>query len=104
MDRIVIIDEKNLNVLKSEIAEAVVQALKTINGPYGNNQPISEWIDVDEAKKILGYRSKTKLQELRDSGAIIFTKYGRKIKYNRQSLFDFLEKNKKSNINEYGKK
>ena len=104
MDRIVIIDEKNLNVLKSEIAEAVVQALKTINGPYGNNQPISEWIDVDEAKKILGYRSKTKLQELRNAGAIIFSKYGRKIKYNRQSLYDFLEKNKKSNTYEYGKK
>ena len=97
MDRIVIIDEKNLNVLKSEIAEAVVQALKTINGPYGNNQPISEWIDVDEAKRILSYKSRTTLQQLRDNGSIIFTKYGRKIKYNRQSLYDFLEKNKKSN-------
>ena len=104
MDRIFIIDEKNLNKLKSEIAESVVQALKTMNGSFSNNQTICEWIDVDEAKKILGYRSKTKLQQLCNSGAIVFTKYGRKIKYHRQSLYDFLEKNKKSNTYENGNK
>ena len=102
MDRIIIMDEKYLMELKAEIAEAVIEALKSMNGPFNNNQSTPEWVDDIEAKKILGYRSKTKLQELRNSGAIVISRYGRKIKYLRQSLLDFLEKNKKVNNYHYG--
>ena len=102
MDRIIVMDEKYLNELKSEIAEAVIEALKSMNGQFNNNQPTLEWVDDVEAKKILGYRSKTKMQELRNKGVIIFSRYGRKIKYLRQSLIDFLEKNKKINTYNYG--
>jgi hypothetical protein len=95
MDRIIILDENNLRELKSEIAEAVIIALKSMNGPLNTYQAPSEWVDGDEAKRILGYQ-KTKMQELRTTGAIVFTKYGRKIKYLRQSLLDFLDKNKRN--------
>lgn len=100
MDRIIVMDEKYLTELKSEIVEAVIAALK-MNGSSNNAQPASEWVDDVEAKKILGYRSKTKMQELRNSRAIVFSRYGRKIKYLRKSLMDFLEKNKKTNTYNY---
>lgn len=95
MDRIIIMDEKYLDELKSEIAEAVLDGLKTVNTGSDNNVSNSEWVDGVEARRILGYK-KTKMQELRNSRAIIFSKYGRKIKYDRQSLLEFLEKNKKT--------
>jgi hypothetical protein len=101
MDRIIVMDEKYLNELKSEIAEAVIEALRSMKSPLNNNQAVSEWVDDVEAKKILGYRSKTKMQELRNSRAVVFSRYGRKIKYLRKSLMDFLEKNKKTNTYNY---
>ena len=97
MDRIIIMDEKYLNELKNEIAEAVLEGLKTVNVISGNNQSNSEWVDDVEASHILGYK-RTKLQELRNQRAIVFSRYGRKIKYHRPSLYEFLEKHKKTSI------
>lgn len=51
-----------------------------------------EWIDQEEAKKLLGIKSKSKLQQLRDSGEILFSQHGRIIKYSRQSINKFLLK------------
>jgi len=101
MDRIIVMDEKFLSELKSEITAAVVTALKSLRDSNMNNQSLSEWVDGDEAKRILGYQ-KTKMQELRNAGEIVFSIYGRKIKYLRQSLYDFLERNKKSKNGHYG--
>jgi len=102
MDRIIVIDEKNLNELKTEIAEAVIEGMKSLNGVINYNHSNSEWVNDAEAKEILGYRSKTKMQELRNSRAIVYSKFGRKIKYHRQSLIDYIEKNKKTKWNHYG--
>jgi hypothetical protein len=101
VDRIIVMDEKFLRELKSEITEAVITALKSIRDSNINNQSLSEWVDGDEAKRILGYQ-KTKMQELRNAGEIVFSIYGRKIRYLRQSLYDFMEKNKKSKNDRYG--
>ena len=96
-------DERVLKYLKEELVEAVTQVLKnSANGDLANRDQSLEWIDEVEAKRILGYRSKTKMQELRNSGSIIFSKFGRKIKYNRKSLLGYIEKYKKTKPNNYG--
>ena len=51
-----------------------------------------EWLSPEEAKKLLGIKSKSKLQQLRDSGEILFSQHGRIIKYSRQSINRFLMK------------
>jgi hypothetical protein len=96
------IDDKDFEELKAEFMAKIIKSLIDLNHGNNNIQAYSEWVDDIEAKKILGYRSKTKMQELRNSGAIVFSRYGRKIKYLRQSLMDFLEKNKKINTYNYG--
>lgn len=53
---------------------------------------LPEWVTPEEAKKLLGIKSKTKLQQLRDSGEIVFSIYKRTIMYSRSSINDFLER------------
>jgi hypothetical protein len=53
-----------------------------------------DWISTEEAKVLLGVKSKSKMQELRDLDAIKFSKYGKKlIKYSKSSILKYLEKN-----------
>ena len=97
------INDKDLQELKNELLAIFVQSLNNLNQGNNNLHYDSEWVDAEEAHKILGYQ-KTKMQELRNSGAIIFSRYGRKIRYLRKSLMDFLEKNKKTNTFNYESK
>ena len=52
------------------------------------------WVTYKEAQELLPYRSKTKWQQLRDRGEIVFSQFGRKILYSRQSLIDYVKNNK----------
>ena len=53
-----------------------------------------EWINEKEAKELLGIKSKSKLQQLRDKLDIEFSQYGKIIRYSRPSILQFLEKNR----------
>ncbi|MCR9171905.1 MAG: helix-turn-helix domain-containing protein [bacterium] len=55
-----------------------------------------EWIGAEEAKKILGVKSKGKLQQMRDNFQIEFSQFGKIIRYSRTSIYKFLEKNRVS--------
>lgn len=55
-----------------------------------------EWIGAEEAKKILGVKSKAKLQQMRDSFKIEFSQFGKIIRYSRSSILTFLERNRVS--------
>lgn len=55
-----------------------------------------EWIDAREAKNLLGIKSKSKLQQLRDSLKIEFSRNGKIIRYSRSSILKFLEQNRLS--------
>ncbi len=52
-----------------------------------------DWLTLSQAKEILGYESKKKWKELRDSGKVDFSKLGRSYKYYRPSLVALLEAN-----------
>lgn len=53
-----------------------------------------EWVDAETAKRLLGIKSKSKLQQLRDFDRIVFSQHGRNIKYLRSSLYDYLERHR----------
>jgi hypothetical protein len=50
------------------------------------------WVDKTDAKQMLGIKSDTTLFDLREQNAIRFTRHGRIIMYDRDSLMDYLEK------------
>ena len=58
------------------------------------NKEASQWLNTEEAKELLGSKSKSKMQQLRDNGEIDFSQHGRIIKYSRQSCLKFLERNR----------
>ncbi|XOV68611.1 MAG: hypothetical protein ACFHU9_05410 [Fluviicola sp.] len=54
-----------------------------------------EWIDEEDAKALLGIKSKSKLQQLRDNLKIEFSQFGKVIRYSRSSILNFLEFHRK---------
>lgn len=85
MNVIVFEDETYYKMLE-EFSKLIKDAAKEMKAE-------SEWLSTDEAKKLLGFKSKSKLQQLRDAGEIIFSQNGRIIKYSRKSILGFLERN-----------
>ncbi|SDN09720.1 helix-turn-helix domain-containing protein [Siphonobacter aquaeclarae] len=69
-----------------ELVEQVVARLKETN-----QQNVDKWIDDDEAMRLLGIKSKTTLQKLRDEGKISFSQPQKKIiLYDRDSIDRYL--------------
>lgn len=74
--------------LQSELMKMFQTTLKE-----ANKQP-DDWISTEQAKALLGVKSKSKMQQLRDTDAIKFSKHGHKsIMYSRQSILDYLTRN-----------
>jgi hypothetical protein len=92
---VIVIDSAAFEELKTSIEKHIEQGiqngLKSILTPSRGK----EWITLAEARKLLPYRSKTKWQELRDKGEVVFSQFGRKIMYDKESLLLYLSKNKK---------
>jgi len=89
---VIIIDSEAFEALKCELDEIVARALSRVL-KNASDEDKMDWIPIDEAMKILPYRSKAKWQELRDRGKVTFSKLGRKILYSRKSLLAFVERN-----------
>ena len=69
------------------LVEQVVERIKE-----KNNITHDKWIDGETAMKLLGIKSKTTLQYMRDNGLIRFTQPKRKIiLYDRDSIMEFLD-------------
>ncbi|GGG20084.1 hypothetical protein GCM10011344_20920 [Dokdonia pacifica] len=61
-----------------------------------NNTHDEIWITPERAMKLLNIKSKSTLQNLRDTGAITYTQPQRKIiLYKYESVLEYLEKNSK---------
>lgn len=74
------------------IDELTIRAFKNAERYFEKN----EWIGAEEVKKILGVKSKAKLQQMRDNFEIEFSQFGKIIRYSRSSILKFLEKNRVS--------
>lgn len=69
------------------LVEQVVERIKE-----KNNITHDKWIDGETAMKLLGIKSKTTLQNMRDNGKIRFTQPKKKIiLYDRDSIMEFLD-------------
>ena len=88
---------KNRNLImidEGDLDELVDQVVKRIIARY--SRKIEQWIDTEEAMKLLGIKSKSTLQKYRDEGRIRYSQKDRKIiKYYHFSNNEYLEKNAK---------
>ena len=74
--------------MQSDLMKMFQETLKAAN------KPADDWISTDEAKKLLGIKSKSKMQQLRDHNCITFSKHGKKlIQYSKSSILAYLKKN-----------
>lgn len=91
---VIVIESAAFEQLKLEVKNYVKQALKEILEEK-NLGASSEWLTIDEARKILPYRSKSTWQILRDTGTIKISQApkSRIILYSRQSIMEYLTKN-----------
>lgn len=85
-DHLVAVDD--LENLKEELLVNMRQILAV-----KSEQPIKKWHKVSEARKLLGF-SPGKLQVVRNSGLLTFSKIGGNIYYDRDDLMDLFEKSK----------
>ncbi len=86
--RVVIFEEDSFYKL---IDELTVRIIQNVEKRYSDK----EWMNEIEAKELLGIKSKSKLQELRDGLKIEFSQFGKIIRYSRSSILEFLELHRK---------
>ena len=87
------IDSKAFKKLKEDLFEEFKQVLiEAKKETLAQLAMESDWIPTDEAKKLLGIKSKSKMQQLRDYGEIVFTKPGKIILYSKKSIILYLNK------------
>jgi len=86
---VIVISSEAYKMLVSEIKKTVRETVHEVAHPK------SDWIGEKEALDLLGVKSKTTLQNLRDSQEFKFSKHGRIIRYSNKSILEFLERNSK---------
>ena len=82
-----IITKEDLQQFKNELLSELKETLGTHRGE------VKEWLDTREVMELLGIKSKTTLQKLRDTFEIKFSQNGKIIKYFKPSIIEFLERN-----------
>ena len=90
---VIVLDSDAFEALKREFKNYVKQAVIEVLADKKSAEN-SDWIPLDEAQQLLPFKSKTSWQKLRDTGIIKFTQFGRKIMYSRNSIKEYLNKNK----------
>lgn len=84
---IIVFEKESFYKLMDELTSRIIR-----NGERYFNR--DEWIGESEAKTLLGIKSKSKLQQLREEIKIEFSQYGKIIRYSRSSILRFLEQNR----------
>lgn len=85
-DQLVTVDD--LENLKEDLLNCMRHLLSD-----KNEKPVKKWLKAAEARKLLGF-SPGKLQVIRDSGLLTFSKIGGNIYYDRDDLMELFEKTK----------
>ncbi len=79
---------------KEAFYQLIKEVVKVVKTKLNEEKKEAEWIDESEAKVILGVKSKSKMQQLRDNVEVEFSQFGKIIRYSRKSILDFLERNR----------
>jgi uncharacterized NAD(P)/FAD-binding protein YdhS len=86
---VIVLSSEAYKMMLAEIKKTVRETVKEVAHPK------SDWIGEKEAMDLLGVKSKTTLQNLRDSQEFKFSRHGRIIRYSNKSILEFLERNSK---------
>jgi len=86
--RVIVFEEDSFYELIDELTTRII---RNVEKRYSQK----EWLSEIEAKELLGIKSKSKLQVMRDDLQIEFSQFGKIIRYSRSSILDFLEQNRK---------
>jgi hypothetical protein len=90
---IIVIQSEAFNLLLTTMEDRIKAAVrKALEEKNSSDQ--SDWLTIQDARKLLPFKSKTSWQKLRDHGEIEFSQFGRKIMYSRKSIISYLTKNK----------
>ena len=76
--------EEQAKIIRKAVADAILDMQQ-------NTSADQDWLTIEQARKLLPYRSKTRWQQLRDQKKVEFTKMGRKILYSRKSIQEFIK-------------
>lgn len=88
---VIIIDSKAFKKLKEDLFEEFKQVLiEAKKETLAQLAMESDWVNTAEAKRLLGLKSKSKMQQLRDYGEITYTKPGKIILYSKKSIIAYL--------------
>ena len=92
---VIVLDSEAFEQLKLEFKGYVKQALNEFIREK-NIAETSEWITIEEAMKLLPYKSKTTWQKLRDNGIIEISQSpgSRTILYSKKSIQKYLNNNR----------
>ena len=92
---VIVLDSEAFEQLKQEIKAYVKQALNEFMREKQFAET-SEWITLEEAMKLLPYKSKTTWQKLRDNGIIEISQSpgSRTILYSKKSIQKYLNNNR----------
>jgi len=91
---IVVFDSEAYHDLKKEVLQIVYKTIREAKEEaLRNMDPANDWISSEQARELLGIKSKTKLQELRDYDEIVFSKAGKVIRYSKKSILAYLDRN-----------
>jgi hypothetical protein len=90
----VIFNAENIEQLKLYLKKCVKEATEEVLKEKLSASH-SDWITLEEAMKLLPYKSKTTWQKLRDTGTISISQSpnSRIILYSKKSIMDYLKKN-----------
>jgi hypothetical protein len=86
---VIVIESLAYQQLLKELKDIVRETVSEVAHPK------SDWIGEKEALNLLGVKSKTTLQNLRDSQEFKFSMHGRIIRYSNTSILEFLERKSK---------
>ncbi|MEO9870397.1 MAG: hypothetical protein ABJQ69_03780 [Ekhidna sp.] len=83
--------------LISKVADRVTRRIEAQLKSFSTQPTLDDelWVSSEQAKKILGVKSKNKMQELRDGSplnGLKVSQHGRIYRYFKPSLYKFLEK------------
>ena len=92
---VIVLDSEAFEQLKQEIKAYVKQALNEFMREK-QFAGTSEWITIEEAMKLLPYKSRTTWQKLRDNGIIEISQSpgSRTILYSKKSIEKYLDNNR----------
>ena len=90
---VIVFEKEAYEAMRKEMLNEMYEIVKNAREEaLRNADPSKDWISPAEAHALLGIKSKTKMQELRDLEEVKYSISGRIVKYSKKSLLEYLER------------